>query len=98
MDKAYCLMSPADLDALCEWLYDTRKQWNKSEMKSCSPTKSKAVTRCSLDEEVRNTVLSSTGWLDDTIINQAQSILREQFGAAGFQNTTLGTRLLFDVI
>ena len=44
------------------------------------------------------TVLSSTGWLDDTIINQAQSILREQFGAAGFQNTTLGTRLLFDVI
>ena len=21
MDKAYCLMSPADLDALCEWVY-----------------------------------------------------------------------------
>ena len=41
MDKAYCLMSPADLDALCEWVYDTRKQWNRTEMKSCSPTKSK---------------------------------------------------------
>ena len=36
MDKAYCLMSPADLVAL---VYDTRKQWNKTEMKSCSPTK-----------------------------------------------------------
>ena len=47
---------------------------------------------------MRNTILSSTGWLDDTIINQAQSILREQFGAAGFQHTTLVTRLLFDVI
>ena len=47
---------------------------------------------------MRNTVLSSTGWLDDTIINRAQSILREQFRAAGFQNTTLGTRLLFDVL
>ena len=41
MDKAYCLMSPADLDALCEWVYDTRKQRNKTEMKSCTPTKSK---------------------------------------------------------
>ena len=41
MDKAYCLMSPADLDALCEWVYDTRKQWNNTEMKSCSPTQSK---------------------------------------------------------
>ena len=47
---------------------------------------------------MRNTVLSSTGWLDDTIINRAQSTLREQFGTAGFQNTILGTRLLFDVI
>ncbi|KAL5497317.1 hypothetical protein EMCRGX_G013776 [Ephydatia muelleri] len=63
-----------------------------------SSLQSKAVTRCSLDEEMRNTVLSSTGWLDDTIINRVQSILREQFGAAGFQNTTLGTLLLFDVI
>ncbi|KAL5510213.1 hypothetical protein EMCRGX_G005721 [Ephydatia muelleri] len=98
MDKSILFMSPADLDALCEWVYDTRKQWNKTEMKLCSPTQSKAVTRCSLDEEIRNTVLSSTGWLDDTIINRAQSILREQFGAAGFQNTTPGTRLLFDVI
>ena len=47
---------------------------------------------------MRNTILSSTGWLDDTIINRAQSILRELFGAAGFQNTTLETRLLFDVL
>ena len=44
MDKAYCLMSPADLDALCEWVYDTRKQWNKTEMNSCSPTKMYIVT------------------------------------------------------
>ncbi|KAL5491902.1 hypothetical protein EMCRGX_G017271 [Ephydatia muelleri] len=75
MDKAYCLMSPADLDALCEWVYDTRKQWNKTEMKSCSSTKSKAVTRCSLDEEMRNIVLSGTGWLDDTIIIELKAFL-----------------------
>ena len=46
MDKAYYLMSPADLDALCEWVYDTRKHWNKTEMKSCSPTKSKTYIYC----------------------------------------------------
>ena len=37
MDKTYCLMSPSDLDALCEWVYDTRKNG----MNSCSPTKGK---------------------------------------------------------
>ena len=46
---------------------------------------------------MRNTVLSSTVWLDDTIMNRTQGILREQFGAAGFQDTTLGTQL-FDVL
>ena len=30
MDKAYCLMSPADLDALCEWVYDTQKTMEQS--------------------------------------------------------------------
>ena len=43
-------------------------------------------------------ILSSTGWLDDKIVNAAQSLLRKQFGLAGLQNTTLGYTLTYDIM
>ena len=43
-------------------------------------------------------ILSSTGWLDDVIINAAQDLLKEQFEISGFQNTTLGCNLSFDIL
>ena len=43
-------------------------------------------------------ILSSTGWLDDVIVNAAQDLLKEQFEMSGFQNTTLGCNLSFDIL
>ena len=43
-------------------------------------------------------ILSSTGWMDDVIINAAQDVLKEQFEISGFQNTTLGCKLSFDIL
>ena len=43
-------------------------------------------------------ILSSTGWLDDKIVNAAQSLLRKQFGIAGLQNTTLGYTLTYGIM
>ena len=43
-------------------------------------------------------ILSSTGWLDDKIVNAAQSLLRKQFGLVGLQNTTLGYTLTHDIM
>eukprot|EP00731_Ephydatia_muelleri_P029862 Em0021g385a len=51
-----------------------------------------------LDREKRDMILSSTGWLDDVIINAAQDLLKEQFEISGFQNTTLGCNLSFDIL
>eukprot|EP00731_Ephydatia_muelleri_P006324 Em0003g572a len=51
-----------------------------------------------LDREKRDVILSSTGWLDDVIINAAQDLLKEQFEISGFQNTTLGCNLSFDIL
>ena len=51
-----------------------------------------------LDREKREVILSSTGWLDDVIINAAQDLLKEQFEISGFQNTTLGCNLSFDIL
>ena len=41
MDKVYYLMTASDLDALCEWIYDTRKEWNETKTNSSTPLKCK---------------------------------------------------------
>ena len=48
--------------------------------------------------QTQKDILSSTGWLDDKIVNAAQSLLRKQFGLAGLQNTTLGCTLTYDIM
>lgn len=51
-----------------------------------------------LDQEMRRTILSDRGWLDDNVINAAQSLLKDQYGTAGLQKTTLGYHLQYDVM
>ena len=36
--------------------------------------------------------------MDDLIVNAAQDLLKEQFEISGFQNTTLGCNLSFDIL
>ena len=50
-----------------------------------------AIAGLELDYELRRTILSDRGWLDDNVINAAQSLLKDQYGMAGLQKTTLGT-------
>ena len=46
--------------------------------------------RCILDNDKK--------WLDDAIINAVQYLLHSQYGLPGFQATTLGYHLTFDVM
>ena len=46
MDKVYYLMTASDLDALCEWIYDTRKEWNETKTNSSTPLKCKRYMLC----------------------------------------------------
>ena len=50
-----------------------------------------AIAGLELDYELRRTLLSDRGWLDDNVINAAQSLLKDQYGMTGLQKTTLGT-------
>ena len=56
-----------------------------------------AIAGLELDYELRRTILSDRGWLDDNVINAVQSLLKDQYGMAGLQKTTLGYHLQFDV-
>ena len=38
-------------------------------------------------------IVAESGWLNDEIINVAQSLLKNQYKMKGFQNTTLGCNL-----
>ena len=43
-------------------------------------------------------VLTTDGWLNDRIINASQHLIAEAFPAVdGFQDTTLGQTLAFDI-
>ncbi len=51
-----------------------------------------------LTETDRNTVLSLTAWLTDSIVNAAQSLLKKvNPRMPGFQSVTLGHTMSFDV-
>ena len=56
------------------------------------------VETIGLNTQDRNTILSVTGWLDDKIINAAQTLLKMHFSTPGLQYTTLGSNLSFDII
>ena len=56
------------------------------------------VESIGLNTQDRNTILSVTGWLDDRIINAAQTLLKLHFSTPGLQYTTLGSNLSFDII
>ena len=56
------------------------------------------VETIGLNTQDRNTILSVTGWLDDRIINAAQTLLKLHFSTPGLQYTTLGSNLSFDII
>ena len=43
-------------------------------------------------------IVAESGWLNDKIINVAQSLLKNQYKMKGFQNTTLGCNLSFDIM
>ena len=45
-----------------------------------------------------NMIVAESGWLNDEIINVAQSLLKNQYKMKGFQNTTLGCNLSFDIM
>ena len=57
-----------------------------------------AIAGLELDYELRRTILSDRGWLDDNVIKAAQSLLKDQYGMAGLQKTTLGYHLQYDVM
>ena len=59
MDKVYYLMTASDLDALCEWIYDTRKEWNETKTNSCTPLKCKLCMLCISEYLVNTFVLFS---------------------------------------
>ena len=43
-------------------------------------------------------LLSPSGWLNDVLITAAQTILKQQYGIAGFQETTRGITMSFDIM
>ena len=51
-----------------------------------------------LYEEHRCILESDKKWLDDAIINAVQYLLHSQYGMPGFQATTLGYHLTFDIM
>ena len=55
MDKVYYLMTASDLDALCEWIYDTRKEWNETKTNSSTPLKCKLLYMLCISEYLVNT-------------------------------------------
>ena len=59
MDKVYYLMTASDLDALCEWIYDTRKEWNETKTNSSTPLKCKLYMLCISEYLVNTFVLFS---------------------------------------
>ena len=59
MDKVYNLMTASDLDALCEWIYDTRKEWNETKTNSSTPLKCKLYMLCISEYLVNTFVLFS---------------------------------------
>ena len=54
MDKVYYFMTASDLDALCEWMYDKRKEWNETKTNSSTPLKCKLYMLC-ISEYLVNT-------------------------------------------
>ena len=66
-----------------------------------SPVKRRAwiVTgNYTLTQKEREILMSPAGWLSDPIINAAQLHLKEESGLLGFQETTLGMTLAYDVL
>lgn len=51
-----------------------------------------------LNMQDRKTILSEKGWLDDRMVNAAQTLLKLHFSTPGLQHTTLGSNLSFDVV
>ena len=45
-----------------------------------------------------NMIVAESGWLNDEIINVAQSLLKNLYKMKRFQNTTLGCDLSFDIM
>ena len=43
-------------------------------------------------------MISKNGWLDDIIVNAAQSVLQMHYGVSGLQNTLLGQYLTYDIM
>ena len=67
---------------------------------AASPAKRRAwiVTgNYTLTQKEREILMSPAGWLSDPIINAAQLHLKEESGLLGFQETTLGMTLAYDV-
>ena len=55
MDKVYYLTTASELDALCEWMYVTRKEWNETKTYSNTILKCKLYIMLCISEYVVNT-------------------------------------------
>ena len=51
-----------------------------------------------LTQKEREILMSPVEWLPDSIINAAQLVLKKESGLLGFQETTLGMTLAYDVL
>ena len=80
-------------------IYFIYRDYIVCEDQAISATSEKVWIEClGLFETDREIVLSPTGWLNDRIINAAQTLLKNQFpGLSGFQDVALGQVMNFTI-